>query len=31
MLNTHFNNGDYILKLQSPGGTCTTRTVIMMK
>jgi hypothetical protein len=31
MLNTHFNNGDYILKLQSPDGTCTTRTVIMMK
>ncbi|HEV2483645.1 MAG TPA: T9SS type A sorting domain-containing protein, partial [Puia sp.] len=30
-LNTHFNNGDYILKLQSPDGTCTTRTVIMMK
>jgi hypothetical protein len=30
-LNTHFDNGDYILKLQSPDGTCTTRTVIMMK
>jgi hypothetical protein len=31
MLNTYFNNGDYILKLQSPDGTTITRTVIMMK
>jgi hypothetical protein len=30
-LNTHFDNGDYILKLQSSDGTTTTRTVIMMK
>ena len=30
-LNTYFNNGDYILKLQSPGGACTTRTVIILK
>ena len=30
-LNTHFNNGDYILKLLSADGTCTTRTVIMLK
>lgn len=30
-LNTHFDNGDYVLKLQSPDGTVTTRTVIMMK
>jgi hypothetical protein len=30
-LDTHFNNGDYILKLQSPDGTSITRTVIMLK
>ena len=30
-LNTHLDNGDYILKLQASDGTSFTRTVIMMK
>jgi Secretion system C-terminal sorting domain len=31
MLNTHFNNGDYILRLTNADGSCTTRTVIILK
>ena len=30
-LNTHFNNGDYILKLTSADGSATTHTVIIMR
>ena len=30
-LHTHFDNGDYILKLMAADGSSTTRTVIIMK
>jgi hypothetical protein len=30
-LHTHFNNGDYILRLTNPDGTTTSKTVIILK